>query len=380
MKLFIILSGIIIILCLIAEKKSAVRHRRALLQVIHVNGTRGKSAVTRLIAAGLTGSGYRVFCKTTGTLPMTIDCDGNERLIRRRGSANIREQIKCLKEAYENNAEILVVECMAVDPELQYVCEHRILNSSISVITNVRIDHVAEMGSTVSDVCSALCNTVCENGAVFTSDTGCFDMIESSAAASGSKAFLAVADEAPTAERPFPENYALALAVCEYVGADRQAALEGMEHVLPDPYAASRCRLPGGAFFIDAMSANDPVSTEAVIERLSEGLDITEKIFILNCRPDRTYRTGLMTDLIKSHGCNDVWLIGRGNAAAFYRLRSGMKVIRFRDVSGLPLERYGKGTLICAIGNIAGPGIELIERVRQLETEIHAEGSEADVR
>ena len=36
---------------------------------IHVNGTRGKSSVTRLIAAGLRAGGKRTFAKTTGTAP-----------------------------------------------------------------------------------------------------------------------------------------------------------------------------------------------------------------------------------------------------------------------------------------------------------------------
>ena len=36
---------------------------------IHVNGTRGKSSVTRLIAAGLREGGIRTFAKTTGTAP-----------------------------------------------------------------------------------------------------------------------------------------------------------------------------------------------------------------------------------------------------------------------------------------------------------------------
>jgi len=45
------------------------RHERQLARIpvrVHVNGTRGKSSVTRLIAAGLRSTGRRVFAKTTG--------------------------------------------------------------------------------------------------------------------------------------------------------------------------------------------------------------------------------------------------------------------------------------------------------------------------
>ena len=50
---------------------------------IHVNGTRGKSSVTRLIAAGLRAGGKRTFAKTTGTAPRVIDSKGIDRIIHR---------------------------------------------------------------------------------------------------------------------------------------------------------------------------------------------------------------------------------------------------------------------------------------------------------
>ncbi len=56
-------------------------HRRRLAQIatrIHVNGTRGKSSVARLIAAGMRAGNIRTCCKTTGTLPRMILPDGTE--------------------------------------------------------------------------------------------------------------------------------------------------------------------------------------------------------------------------------------------------------------------------------------------------------------
>ena len=40
-----------------------------------MNGTRGKSSVTRLVAAGLREGGLKTFAKTTGTAPRVIDSD-----------------------------------------------------------------------------------------------------------------------------------------------------------------------------------------------------------------------------------------------------------------------------------------------------------------
>lgn len=53
---------------------------------------------------------------------------------------------------------------MAVKPELQHICENKILDSDIGVITNVREDHLDEMGKTLDEIAESLSNTV-PNGA-----------------------------------------------------------------------------------------------------------------------------------------------------------------------------------------------------------------------
>lgn len=381
MKLFIIISEILIIACLIAERNSAVRHRRALKHVVHVNGTRGKSSVTRLIAAGLTAGGYRVFCKTTGTLPMTIDPEGSEKEIKRRGPANIKEQIWALKQAAEAGADVLVVECMAVNPELQYVCEHRILRSDIGVITNVRTDHVAEMGSSLEEVCDALSNTIPRRGKLFTCEQLCLPRLRERAEELETEVFAVGTPPAENSEpitgtgaahAPFPENIALAEAVCGALGVDSETARRGMNNVKPDPYEASMHILPGGRVFINGMSANDPVSTQMVFERFTAqlGPEKTEnRVFVLNCRPDRGYRTKLMMDYIREARPDEVWLMGSGSVPAARRLnRTGVsKVGLFKKAAELPLDSLPENTVVYAIGNIANEGIELMNRIGEEE-------------
>src|SRR5512137_356517 len=72
-------------------------HGRNLLRIpirIHVNGTRGKSSVVRLIAGGLRESGTVTCAKTTGTLARMILPDASEYPIFRPAGANVIEQMR----------------------------------------------------------------------------------------------------------------------------------------------------------------------------------------------------------------------------------------------------------------------------------------------
>ena len=67
---------------------------------------------------------------------------------------------------------------MAVKPELQHICENKILDSDIGVITNVREDHLDEMGKTLDEIAESLSNTIPKNGAFFTSDKKYFEFFK----------------------------------------------------------------------------------------------------------------------------------------------------------------------------------------------------------
>lgn len=155
---------------LAAEALSAARYRCIIPHVIYINGTRGKTSVTRLIDAGLRQGGWRTYAKTTGTLPMVIDTVGREKLIHRRGRANIKEQLRIVRAAAQENAQILIIECMAIDPQLQYISQHRMVKADIGVITNVRPAHLDVMGHTLDEIGQSLCNTIPKGGICFTAD------------------------------------------------------------------------------------------------------------------------------------------------------------------------------------------------------------------
>lgn len=359
----------VILLGLLAEQWQLKKDRSRLEHVVHVNGIRGKSTVTRLIAAGLQGKGLRVFCKTTGTVPMTIGTDGIARPLVRRGSANIKEQIGILHQAARENAQVLVIECMAVDPALQAVAQHRMVQGDVGVITNVRLDHTAEMGETLEEICDSLSNTIPKGGVLFTADEEFFPQLSRNAARLGCDARLAV----PTGEEPdldFPENVALALAVCRYLGVEQQDALAGMAHYQRDPYALSVHKLAGGGAFVNGLSINDPQSTEMVCRRVLQrrGWEERELILLINNRPDRGYRTRHMAMVAAALQPGQVWLLGASQLTMERAVRRdvpGAKIRRFSGAQELPLAEVPESAVIFAAGNVAGPGHALMDRIRE---------------
>src|SRR6188768_109659 len=149
------------------------RHRQNLKRIrirIHVNGTRGKSSVTRLIAAALREAGLVTCAKTTGTLARMILPNGREVPIFRPAGANVIEQKRIVAAAVAHGADVLVIECMALQPELQALSEFKLLRATHGVITNARPDHLDVMGPTGADVARALCGMIPPKGRLFTAE------------------------------------------------------------------------------------------------------------------------------------------------------------------------------------------------------------------
>ena len=95
--MYILFFGFILLIVLwIIEYHNHQFWRKKIPLIIHVNGTRGKSSVVRLIAAGLRGGNKKVMAKTTGSAPAIIFEDGSETPIVRHYGANIKEQLKII--------------------------------------------------------------------------------------------------------------------------------------------------------------------------------------------------------------------------------------------------------------------------------------------
>ena len=347
---------------------------------IHVNGTRGKSSVTRLIAAGLRAGGKRTFAKTTGTAPRVIDSKGIDRIIHRLRKPSIGEQVRLLKYFSNEKPDVVVMECMAVQPQYQWISEHQMVKSDIGVITNARPDHLDEMGPTEEDVVKSLCNSIPVGGVLVTAEQKHKNILKKVTYDNNSD--FIISDENSLSNEyidnfsyiEHPQNIAIALDVCEKLGVDREIAIGGMHQVQPDLGALIVWKLigqKGPLQFVNGMAANDPVSTlqiwKFVIDRYPTK---SATAVFFNSRDDRPMRTKQMLELTFEE-IRPEYLIVRGDKieAKINKLKHHSPetiVIIFSidekaDVVSKAILKLPDDSLIYAIGNQVGVGQEILE-------------------
>ena len=288
LRLFLIAAGALAVaLAWLATATARLRRSRARIPIrIHVGGTRGKSTTTRLVAAGLRAGGMRVVAKTTGSAARLILPDGTEEPWPRRGPASIAEQAWFVSRAAALGAEAIVVECMAVRPDMVAASE-AILEATGAVIVNARPDHAEDIGEAPQAMANALAGMVPQAGLLVVSAEAALPAIVSRAAMRGT----AVSEvetgglDGPAADR------ALALALCSSLGVAPDVAGPAMAAAVPDPGFLSDYRLDAEdlpARFINAFACNDIASLAQLWqERSGDG----DAVVLFNARPDRPLRS-----------------------------------------------------------------------------------------
>src|SRR5437879_10432438 len=209
---------------------------------IHETGIRGKTTTTRLIGAALRHHGWRVVTKTTGKAARLIDPEGTERGIRGHNEQpNLREQPRRIESVADaTGADAIAFECMSIGPQ-DIIAKSKFVRSTISVITNVRADHLDVMGPSLEDVAWNLSGIVPSNGDVVTAEKKYIPIIRKRAEEKNAKV-VEVDPDTVTDENLskfsymiFKENIAIALKVCELLKVPPDEALKGMLDAKPDP-------------------------------------------------------------------------------------------------------------------------------------------------
>ena len=348
-----------------------ILHRRSLKAVpirVMVNGTRGKTSVTRLIAAILREAGVRTWAKTTGSQAAWILPDGSERAYRKRRPVNIREQIPFIRHARRDGAQAVVIECMALHPENQRMMAEEFVRPTLVVVTNARVDHVQEIGATEDETVETLALSV-PAGARLVADDPRFE--EYSAHRVSSLDEPVDADYVAGFDYPmFADNVRQALCAARLLGIDRETALRGMRKARPDagmcgPFRVGRCTV------INAFAANDLDSTRALLRQSIEGLSLDgQPLWVLfNNRSDREFRLLEFAPLVRELAAAgaEVRTIGENTAksARVLARKTGAKAEALDRPPEAWLEALGEEPCaVLCVGNIKGAGRALIDALQ----------------
>ncbi|WP_327290174.1 poly-gamma-glutamate synthase PgsB [Streptomyces sp. NBC_01198] len=387
------LYTVLLVCCVILLIAGIVEQRRHFTNLgniptrVLINGIRGKSSITRLCAGALRGGGLITVAKTTGTAARFIHPDATEEPVYRKfGIANVVEQIGIVRRAAAYKPDALVIECMAVMPALQEINQSKLIRSTIGVLCNVREDHLAEMGPTLDDVARSLCRSMPEDGICVTAEKDRFHILQEEADARNCQLMYADPETVSDEELrgfgwyTFKENVAIALAVAELLGVERETALQGMYDAPPDPGVLSvdRYLTPDGKKlrFANVFAANDPESTLMNINQLLDLGAIDRPLnVVINCRPDRVERNGQMGEIIPDLDPERVFVIGHPAKSAIDAIPAEFRS-RAVDLGGgkrdpeefmaVLLEQLGPDSSLVAIGNIHGQGEILLEHLAEL--------------
>ena len=384
-----IILSIIVFLVLIFGIFEFRIHKKHLLNIpirIHVNGSRGKSSVVRLIAAGLREGGLKTYAKTTGTSPRIINNKGEDRYIHRLRSASIGEQISLIRYFSKLNPDALVIECMAVNPQYQWVSEQKIVKSTIGVLTNVRPDHLDEMGISMNQITKSMANTIPFNGIMVTSEDKKIDILSDISKKRNTDFYLADIDFNENDLNDFKylehiENIKLALKVCDLCGIKKETAINGMKKCNPDPGALTIWNINNNnkTFkFINAFAANDPASTLKTWKMINSRINSDNFAIFLNARIDRQYRTVQLINLIFEELKPKVLILRGENfpkeLKELMNKNSNIKVYKFPySIKQNKLIKFMTEDLdnfiVLGIGNIVGWGELLMKKMKEYKVD-----------
>jgi len=386
----IIAFSILLLMLGVREKAQNQKNIDAIPVRIVVNGIRGKSTVTRLMTGVLAEGGFKVVGKTTGTAARMIFWNNDEEVVieRRPEGANISEQKKVMAHAAHLGADVLVSECMAVNPDYQIIFQEQFLQANIGVIVNVVEDHMEVMGPTLDNVAEAFTATIPYDGKLIIANGPYEQYFRKIAEERGTE--IIVADTARISEdqlKPFsyvvfPENVALALALAKAMGVSEGVAWRGMLRANPDPGILKIHTinvLGEDTYFVNAFAANDATSTLAIWQRVKDlGYPIDKVAVIMNCRQDRMDRTmQFAEDVLPLLPAELFICMGEGTKPVRDAYNKGIIVTEeFIAVKGddgfaiyKELEERIAGKVIFGVGNIHGTAEAFIDALLGVKPE-----------
>lgn len=277
--------------------------RRAARVRILVTGSRGKSSTVRLLHSTLLRAGFLPYGKVTGTTAAELGVDGSEIPTHRLGAPSILETLSTMRRAFSADppANSLVIECMAVSPDLIGILSGQMVDPDIVLMTNIQLDHLEEEGGSVSEIAESLARAIRPGSLVITteSEPEALDVIERHAREK--EATLLVTSETDVSDEilervpwAHPQNVALTFAVTSALEIADEVAVAGMRKASTEPGEREVWkRSLGGmdATYADLGAINDPESLKSALESFDwPSRPDTPRVAIVSGRWDRPLR------------------------------------------------------------------------------------------
>lgn len=304
--------------------KSIDRKLKKIPLRIMVTGTRGKSSTVRIIHSVLREAGYAVYGKTTGTAAAEFATDGRETKTWRFGNVSVLEMLESIYRATKNRSNFpnaLVMECMAVSPDLISLITKRMLKPTITIITNGLHDHLEEEGLTKKHIALSLARGISGTDVVITSekDHEILNVFKQISEQNESLFVLARPElEDPNYLRQvshvYPDNAVIALKLGEYLNLDEKTIVSGISKASREPGENLIYRKHYSSLdltYVDIGAVNDSDSFHSAVRPyLYFKTPDTVTIALLNGRWDRPLRSLQFAGLISRDIFDGVMISG----------------------------------------------------------------------
>lgn len=320
-----------------------------------VTGTRGKSSTVRLIHAALTAGGIPTIGKMTGTSSRELDTLGKEYHTNRVGQVSVLEVLETVHRNMKRKGprpKAVVMECMAVSPDLIEFLSSRIVKPDVVVITNALWDHLEEEGTSLEGIAISLSLALPGAKLMVTSEhretTRAVLAYEASlrdVAADIVDGRTLPDDVITAAPGAHPDNIAMATAVAEYAGVDAHTALEGMAGATsePLPTVAATAQMQGITWtYRDIGSINDTDSLTPALEGAKAQMPAGAFVFgMLVTRWDRPLRAMQFAASVTPEDVDGIIIVGEPDMLVrFVAGRSGWSNDRIVRISTLGIGQH----------------------------------------
>ena len=310
--------------------------------------------------------------------------DGSEKEIQRQGPPSIIEGKDVLKTADRLGVQALVVEMMGIRPETMRVESVRLFQPHILVITNARLDHQEQMGTSKADIASSFASAIPKHCSVFVPEKEYVPAYDTNVRRVNAKILRVpeennkIIEEKEGFETFLESDIRLTLSVAEFLDIDRKVALSGIKKSQRDigslkAWMSKDRALPKKCCFISAFAANEPESTDLVLDYLKKkGIFEGKKRIALLCfRKDRGERTMQWIRALKKDFLSEfdrIFLLGEHAGVAFKKNSSASKGQDFvARTSGSPEEITAEAvfqdedSVVVGMGNMVGLGRRLVK-------------------